>query len=208
VSSPEAPVGLILAGGESRRFPDLTAGGKAALPLGDRTLLEHVLHRIEPQVARVWLSVTPATAAAAPAGYPLLQDREPKQRGPLAGLAAGLERLIAEDGNWLVLAPCDTPFLPEDLVERLLAARRPGLEVVVAGNSERLHPTCSVWHRDTRAAVDRALADPRGPGLMALLDTLGHEVVRWGPASPPPFHNINTPADLEAARRWLGDGAC
>lgn len=208
MSAPEAPIGLILAGGESRRFPDAPAGGKAALPLGRHTLLERVLRQFEPQVARVWLSVTPATAAAAPAGYPLLQDRERKQRGPLAGLAAGLERLRAENGDWLVLAPCDTPFLPDNLVERLMAARRPGLGVVVAGDSERVHPTCSAWHRDTRAAVEQALADPRGPGLMTLLDTLEYEVVRWGPASPPPFHNINTPEELEAARGWLGDAAC
>lgn len=200
--------GVILAGGASRRFALAAPEGKAFADLGGKSLLNHVLDRLRPQVGRVWLSLSPGAEAPAVPDVLPLRDDAPSLRGPLAGLSVALDRLAQEGGDWLVLAPCDTPFLPADLVSRLLGAREPGVLAMVAADGDRLHPACSAWHVDTAATVSKALADPAGPGLMALLERLPHGVVRWPDGRPPPFFNVNTPDELDAATAWLERVPC
>ncbi len=193
--------GVILAGGESRRLA--ASRGKSRIELGGRILLQHVIDRLGPQVDELWLSVSAETRDAAPPGLALLPDRAPSHRGPLSGLSAALARLEARGGDCLILSPCDTPFLPRDLAARLRERLAPGVLAVVAADEARIHPACSAWSVQAASKVATALADPRGPGLMALLDGLEHRVVRWPAAEPPPFLNVNTPEDLAAAGRWL-----
>ena len=202
MSSSSTIPGLVLAGGASRRMG--TDGPKADSLLDNRTLLQHVLHRLRPQVGALWLSLSPRAPAPETDDVEVLRDPQPSHRGPLAGLAAGLERLARDGGDWLVMAPCDTPFLPKDLVTALLAARGPGVLAVAAADEDRVHPTCSLWRVDCAPVVSEALADDAGPGLMALLGRVEHRVQRWTSLAPPPFFNVNTPEDLVTAGRWLG----
>lgn len=202
----ERPAGVILAGGQGSRLGRDAPGGKAFAALGDRPLVAHVRDRLAPQVSELWLSLAPGSSAPSLTGTEPLVDRAPRHRGPLAGLRAALERLEERRGRWLVMSPCDVPFLPRDLAERLLGAATRGLLATVAADEERLHPACSAWRVDALADVVAALEAPEGPGLMGLLDRLPHGVVRWPPATPPPFHNVNDDADLARARAWLEGG--
>ncbi|KAA9132517.1 molybdenum cofactor guanylyltransferase [Marinihelvus fidelis] len=211
----DAPVaGLILAGGQARR---LGQAAKAGLSLNDDTLAGHVIRRLSPQVGPLALAAGPggqAQDAAATAGRAqerisaCLADLEPHHRGPLAGLQAGLHWLQQDTGcEWLLLVPCDAPFLPPDLASRLLeAARRDGVRLSMAEDDGHPQPTFSLWHTDLAPAVDEALADPGGLGLMGVADAQPHVRVTWPPASPPPFFNVNTPEDLAQARQWLDPG--
>lgn len=197
------PPGAILAGGASRRLSGPAQASKAFATLGDRELVQHVIDRLAPQVDRLWLVLAPDAEAPNIDGVDFLSDEGSPGRGPLAGLGAALARLEATGGQWLVLAPCDTPFLPRDLVDRLLAGADQDTLAVVAEDASRVHPTCSAWRVQALPAVRAALADPRAPGLMGLLDDLPHGRVRWSDIEPPPFLNVNAPDDLERAARWL-----
>ena len=115
-----AITGLVLAGGEGRRM-----GGqdKGLLPLRGRPLVEWVLSRIRPQVSEVLISANRNLDAYARFGPPVLKDRTEGFVGPLAGIARGL---LEARHELLLAVPCDTPFLPDDLVARLHAALTAG----------------------------------------------------------------------------------
>jgi molybdopterin-guanine dinucleotide biosynthesis protein A len=198
---------LLLAGGQSSRMGQPIP--KALQTLQGKPLIEHVLRRLRPQGTPLWVSVGPASDAdlnwARGLGNRVLTDAEARHRGPLAGLHAGLRELRrAAVSPWLLLCPCDAPFVPLDLGSRLLATARstPEAQAIVAAD-EQVQPTFSLWHVDALELIDSSLANPEGRGLKQVLEHLPHEVVHWLDRSPPPFFNVNTPEQLEQAEAWL-----
>ena len=188
--------GVILAGGRSRRM----GGGLKALQfLGGRPMLKHVIDRLAPQVDVLWLSVETASEAWSPFGLRQLPDPEPGSRGPLGGLLAALGRCAEEDCDWLVLAPCDAPFLPLDLAGRLRAhAEERGAAIVTVSRRGQLHPVFSLWRRDELGPLDDAVRRHRMAGFRAFLDTRPHAVLEWNRGEHDPFYNVN---DHDALRR-------
>lgn len=184
-------------------------------------MIAHVLLRLRPQVDDVRISTGPGSLAADHLpedlrGIPCLPDAEPRFRGPLAGLAVGLAALAdaaAREGasdsapEWLQLAPCDAPFLPDNLVERLLTgceSKEDGDEQVVVPRVQNLlQPTFATWHVSALGSVRSALAERGGAGLLDVLRQLPHRVVDWSVTTPPAFFNVNTREDLAQASDWL-----
>lgn len=196
----ESIAGVVLAGGRSQRM-----GGrpKALLKLGDRTLLERVIERMRPQVGRLLLSVESASSDWAGFGLEQVSDPAPGFRGPLGGLLAALEALGTE--RYLALAPCDAPFLPADLVERLLLeARASAADAVTVSYEGVPQPTFSLWRRSLAGALREAVFDNGMSGFREFLATVAWSTVDWPVESPPPFFNINDPAALALVRGWLG----
>ena len=149
---------VILAGGRATR---MGGGAKDARVLAGKTLLEHVLARISPQCEPVAVNANADRAEYAAHGLPVLPDSIPGQLGPLAGILAAMD-WAAEHGHRQVLTvPTDTPFLPDDLMPRLIdLAGEHGLCLAAsAGRGEdiRSHPTCGLWpihlRDDLRAAL-------------------------------------------------------
>src|ERR1700720_4811918 len=116
------PLGVVLAGGLARR---MGGGDKARLRIGGRTIIERVLARLKPQCAALILNANGDPARFADSGLAVVPDSVPDFAGPLAGILAGLDWAaahrpeIADVGS----VPGDCPFLPDDLVARLSAAR-------------------------------------------------------------------------------------
>lgn len=199
--------GLVLAGGESRR---LGVPAKALADLGGRPLLGHVLDRLQPQVERVLLSVHHSSQELAAFGHELVVDVVESQRGPLTGLVSGLLRLECRGfGDWLLLCPCDAPFLPPDLARRLVhAVEGSNLPVAVARYEDVVQPVFSLWRLSTLPSIKGALLDRGRGGLMSVLDELPHATVDWPEAAPPPFFNVNTPEDLAVALAEVDSKPC
>jgi molybdopterin-guanine dinucleotide biosynthesis protein A len=187
----DQPFGLILAGGRARR---MGGGDKVLLPLGGRCLLDHVLERFAPQVTRLALSANGDPSRFARFDLPVLPDLQP-DLGPLSGIHAGLVWAQSLGASGLVTVSGDTPFLPRDLVSRLLD----GGPVAYASDDLGAHPTCALWHVRLIPDVTCALEDKRLKVRDFLTDT-GAKAVRFPGADS--FFNINTPDDLiEAERR-------
>jgi molybdopterin molybdotransferase len=111
----ESISGLILAGGRGTRMGHVDKGLQ---PFGGSTMAATVLARLQPQVATVAINANQNLERYAAFGVPVWPDDSPGFLGPLAGLEAGLRRCTTPH---LLTAPCDSPFLPLDLAERLLA---------------------------------------------------------------------------------------
>jgi len=127
--------GLVLAGGQGRRMGGVDKGLE---PLQDQPLIQHVIDRLRPQVDSILINANQNLERYAEFGCPVVSDRVGGFAGPLAGLDAGLH---ATDAPLIVTAPCDSPFLPHDLVTRLATARSAiDADVAVARTGSQPHP--------------------------------------------------------------------
>lgn len=190
----EAVRGLVLAGGKALR---MRQADKALIDFQGLPLLAHVLKRLRPQVEDVWLNVNRNQHRYEEFGLRLLGDQNNHAgRGPLAGIHAGLSYSAARHPGWLLVCPCDSPFLLEDLSQRLLnAAVENGQRAAVVHDGDRLHPVFCLLHSDLLPELEAHLHG--GPGSVhAWLEVIAATVVDFSDAPPRAFANINTPDDL------------
>jgi len=184
--------GLILAGGRGSRMGSIDKG---LVPLAGKPMVAHVLERLAPQVQRMLINANQNQETYAALGAPVWPDAMPDFAGPLAGLQTGLMHC---DTPYLVTAPCDSPFLPTDLVARLaqaLQTQDADLAVAVTGEGATRQP-----HPVFCLAKASLL-----PHLTAFLEGGGRKVDRWYAtlrvaevhfADEAAFRNINTLAEL------------
>lgn len=128
--------GLILAGGRGARMGNVDKGLQ---PFRGSTLVATVMARLAPQVAGLAISANRNLDTYAALGVPVWPDASADFHGPLAGLAAGLRNAAAP---LLLTAPCDSPFVPDDLAARLLAglvAQDADIAVAITPDGRR-HP--------------------------------------------------------------------
>jgi len=198
----DAPIcGLVLCGGESQRM----GRDKALVELHGRSLLEGAIALLQPLCEEVWLASGPAPRYLA-LGRLELCDRRPRGSGPLAALEAGLLALRARGARgYLCVLACDMPGAGSELYRALVArAVREELDVCGLSGERGPEPLAAVYSsamlESVRAALDageRKMTSPeRFParhGGLPRCDWRAH-------AEPKLFANLNTPADLEAAR--------
>ena len=152
-------VGLLLAGGQSRR---MGGGDKALRLLGGRSLLERVIERLRPQTTALVLNANGDPARFAACGLPVVADSIPDFAGPLAGILAGLDWTAAHRSDCSLVASVatDAPFLPEDLVERLVQGMAAaGAELACAASGGQSHPVIGLWPVRLRDELRRALVE-------------------------------------------------
>lgn len=192
-------LGVILAGGHATR---MGGGDKCLKRVAGARLIDHVIARLQPQVAGLALNANGDPGRFAEFGLPVLPDTVADQPGPLAGVLAGLDWAAAQGAGAIVTAAGDTPFFPRDLVARLQAAAGPsGLALAASpdgtGRMQR-HPVFGLWPVALREDLRRALA---GGLRKMVLWADGHGAATAVFDSQPfdPFFNINTPEDVAAA---------
>ncbi|WP_306006079.1 molybdenum cofactor guanylyltransferase MobA [Aquicoccus porphyridii] len=199
---PRSIPGVILAGGLATR---LGGGDKTLLPLGDGTILGHVIARLRPQVGRIALNANgdPARFAAYP--LPVIADSVAGFPGPLGGILAAMDWAAGHGAQSVVTVAGDTPFFPPDLVARLAAGLGRPACPVIAATADGWHPTFGLWPVDLRDDLRAALAGgARRVRLWARDHGARQAMFDGGPHDP--FFNINTADDLALARKMCGPG--
>lgn len=200
---PSEPIaGVILAGGQGRRFGGLD---KALLDLDGRPLLAHVVDRFAPQVAPLVLSANGDADRFRAFGLAVVADPFAEAAGPLAGVAAaGLWlRETHPDIDLLASIAVDTPRLPRDLVPRLAEAlaRAPEAGVAVAASHGRTHPVAALHRLDGLDDLVAGLADGSIRRVMRWVEARGVVTVTFEGPGDDPFLNLNRPEDLDGLRR-------
>ena len=198
----DVPVcGLVLCGGESQRM----GRDKALLDLGGRSLLERAIAELEPVCDEVWLASGPAPRYVA-LGRCELQDRRPRGSGPLAALEAGLWALRARsERGYLVLLACDMPGATSALFRELLArAAQENLDVAGLSGARGPEPLAAVYSaallESVVAALDSGERKMTSPAAFPARHGALPRCAWMERPDGPLFRNLNTPADLEAAR--------
>jgi len=148
-----AITGLVLAGGLGRRMGGVDKG---LVELDGKPMVAHVLTRLVPQVDSVLINANQNIDRYAAFGKPVVPDRIEGFAGPLAGLHAGLS---AASTPLLVTVPCDSPFLPLDLVERLRAALDAAqAQLAVPRTGDQAQPVFSMVRREVLEDLAQFLA--------------------------------------------------
>ena len=184
--------GIVLAGGMGRRMGQVDKG---LVELAGRPMVAHVLARLAPQVGAIVINANQNRERYAAFGHPVVADEVGGFAGPLAGLHAGMTQATTP---YVVTVPCDSPFLPADLVARLsaaLAAQRAQLAVAYTGAQP--HPVFALVARDVREHLAACLREG-GRKIDAWYATLAVAAVPFDDEVAA-FRNINTPAELAAA---------
>jgi molybdopterin-guanine dinucleotide biosynthesis protein A len=189
-----SPVGFVLAGGRSLRM----GRDKALLPWGETDLLGHALARLRAVVPDV--RILPGSEGRyRDRGAPVEVDRV-MDAGPLAGVLAALEGAAGRAG--LVLA-VDLPFVPVPLLSRLVELAT-DFDAVVPVSPRGPEPLCAVYGPACLPPIRARLAagDLSVTGLWSevrLREVPPAELAAFGDPLQL-FRNLNSPADLEAAR--------
>ena len=200
VASVPPTLGLVLAGGLARR---MGGGDKARIAIGGVTILQRVLACLAPQCMRLVINANGDPARFADTKLPVVADSVPDFAGPLAGILAGLDwaALHVPQCQWLASVPGDCPFLPDDLVARLHAARvAAGAPLACAHSGEWRHPVIGLWPVALREDLRRGLITE---GLRKIeIWTARHGVATadWPVEPVDPFFNVNTREDAAQAQ--------
>ncbi|MEM7047633.1 MAG: molybdenum cofactor guanylyltransferase MobA [Pseudomonadota bacterium] len=198
----DLPVGVILAGGQARRMGYVN---KALVPFRGKPLIAHVLARTNQQVSGQLINSNASAQAfsilSTQDAWPIIKDPPdlPAYAGPLAGILAGM--IVAKDAGFKNIAsyPCDCPFLPRDLVARLMRARQAPQDIVLARSDGRTHPVVGLW--PTRLADDLRTylrAPESSKKILAWVDRHSYHEVDFSTCRGDPFENFNSPEDLAA----------
>jgi molybdopterin-guanine dinucleotide biosynthesis protein A len=197
--------GVVLCGGQSSRM----GRPKAWLPFAGQFMLGHVVRLLGEVVAHLVVVAAPGQDLPhLPNDIPIVRDPE-RGRGPLQGLAAGLQALQGQ-ADAAYVSSCDVPFLRPAFVQRMIDLLGDHLACVprVGGY---LHPLAAVYRLEVADVANRLLAEDRlRPAF--LFDAVATRVV--GPKEladmDPTFQslrNLNTPEEYEAALRDAADRA-
>lgn len=185
----ENVTGVVLAGGQGRRMGGVDKGLQ---PLSGRPMIEHVIARLAPQVDEIVINANQNLEAYAQFGHAVVPDVTGGFAGPLAGLQAGLQ---AAKHPLVVTAPCDSPFLPQDLVLRLRAALA-GNDLAVAKTGRQAHPVFALVRRELLDHLTAYLAGG-GRKIDAWYASLAVVEVPFDDEAEA-FSNINTREELRA----------
>jgi molybdopterin-guanine dinucleotide biosynthesis protein A len=183
--------GVVLAGGLGRRMGGVDKGLK---PLRGRPMVSWVVERFAPQVDEVLVNANQNLETYGGFGFRVIPDEIGGFAGPLAGLHRGLSEA---KHDLVATVPCDSPFLPQDLIARLHGALQArGADLAVAKTGEQAHPVFCLCRKSVLAS------------LTSFLDAGGRKIDAWYAQlkvvevifddEPGAFSNVNTEAELKA----------
>jgi molybdopterin-guanine dinucleotide biosynthesis protein A len=182
--------GVVLAGGQGRRMGGVDKGLQ---PLRGKPMAQWALERLAPQVDEILINCNQNLDAYARFGYRLVPDEIGGFAGPLAGLHASLK---AAAHPLVATVPCDSPFLPPDLVSRLKRDLN-GKDLAVARTGDQPHPVFSLVRRDVLANLEAFLRSG-GRKIDAWYASLATVEVSFDDEADA-FRNINTLEELGKA---------
>lgn len=195
----EKLVGVVLAGGTSARMGQ----DKSQLRMNDRTLLEHCLDRLDTQCSVSLCNLRQSQEA--PPFRPCVYDPFDDARGPLAGIAAALAWMQqhASQQEWLLSITCDSPFIPEDLGQRLLTSAETNRKIIAVELDDRRHYLHALWHCSLLQTIVDYL-EQGNRAVRGLLETHDAQFVSFPSTMRDSFYNINRPEDLAKALQISG----
>jgi len=187
---------VILAGGLARR---MSGQDKGLIEINGRAMIEHIITALTPQVGSILINANRNLDQYRRYAYPVIEDMMGEFFGPLVGMASGMQ---ASNTDYLLTVPCDSPFIPPVLAERLfreLEDKR--ADISVAHDSTRMQPVFALLRKGLL------------PSLMTYLEDGGRKIDTWYAEHrlartdfsdwPDAFININTPDDKESVEQKM-----
>lgn len=181
--------GVILAGGRGRRMGGVDKG---LVELHGKPMVSHVIGRLEPQVAELFINANRETARYEALGLTVIEDDVPGFAGPLAGLHKAMK---LASHPYVLAVPCDSPILPAKLAQRFINAMiERDADIVIAKAGAQVHPVFCLCRTSLL------------PSLESYLQSGGRKVEDWQRKhdlvevvfddQSDAFYNVNTSEEL------------
>ena len=184
--------GLILAGGRARR---MEGQDKGLIKLLGKPMIAYSIDALQTQLENIIINANRNQDHYRQYAEHVMADDISGYHGPLAGVATALKRI---DTELLMTIPCDSPFLPCDLVSRLAKPFINGnIDISVAHNGERIQPVFSLLRKSLSHSLDAYLASSERR-IDRWFEQHAVQPVDFSDV-PDTFDNINTPDDLKRA---------
>ena len=197
--------GILLAGGKSRR---MGGGDKCMNLLDGKPILGHIIECVGPQVSQLVINTNGDPKRFSSFGLQVILDSVEGYFGPLAGVLSGMEwaKNHFSECKWIVTFATDTPFLPTDLVERLIeSATYYSADVTFAASANRRHPVFGLWPVSLSEDLRYALIHEGIRKIDHWADKYDCIEVIFDEELVDPFFNINKPEDLVQAELLLNN---
>ena len=181
---------VILAGGRARRM-----GGqdKGLQILGKQSLIQHVINRLQPQAHDISINANRNQTEYAKFGFPVFSDELPDFQGALSGMLTALEKTKSD---FILFTPCDTPFFPTNLLDRLQSAVKNDCTLIAyACDEEREHPVFCLMSVQLKEKLRHYLASGERRILQFMNENGGISVKFTKEEGN--FENFNTLDDLK-----------
>ena len=144
---------VILAGGQAKRMGGVDKGLQT---LHGKPLFQFIYDRLHSQVEHISVNANRNQAIYATAGLPVFGDNIEGFQGPLSGILTALER---SETDFVLFVPCDSPFFPDNLLEKLKSAVDfHGVSIAYVHDGEREHPTFCLMARSLKEKLAAYLA--------------------------------------------------
>ncbi len=180
--------GLVLAGGASSRF----GSPKHSATIDGCSLGRIALERLTKTCTSI---ASVGASLSAPITHEVIEDASTAERGPLAGVLAGLRWTAREGAGWLMVTPCDVPLLPPHVLTNMAAqTRNAAAPIGLLKTPDGPHPLCSVWSTSLIGQLEETLASHH-PAIIQFMAERGRYAYDVGDARQ--LINVNTPADLQ-----------
>ncbi len=193
-------VGVILAGGQARRFG---GGDKGQQMIGKQTILANIIAIFDKQLSNIAINANGDKNRFKQYNLPVFADTINGNQGPLAGILSGLEWVNKNhpNANYMITVPTDCPFIPFNLVEKLTDAVKSGAKMACVKTNDRHHPVIAIWPISLCMELRHAIIENN----IRKIDqwTAQYNIAHVGFPTDrfDPFFNINNADDLIKAKQ-------
>ena len=195
-------LGVILAGGKSSRF----GSNKADAHLGDKTLLEHIISKVEKNFLEVLIVSNKESIKINKKNVFLVKDFIKGQLGPLIGILSAMKWIEQNNKKykWIATFPCDTPFFDDSIIEKLKNCSISNDHLLFFLNSrKKRHNIFGLWSLKLIDILEEDIRSNNFRKVELWADKIGVQKIEVNTEGFDKFLNINTLADLEDAKKNL-----
>ena len=194
-------LGVILAGGRSRRF----GKDKTSAKLGDKTLIEHTISKIENNFNEILIISNNEKNLINKKKIYLIKDLIEGHLGPLIGVLSAMDWIEKNNKNykWIATFPSDTPFFDENLIKKLKDCQaKSSKKLFFIKNANKRHNIFGLWSMELKEILSKDIDN----GFRKVEDwanKIGSEIIDINSDNDYNFLNINTKEDLEKAQKKI-----
>ena len=194
-------LGVVLAGGKSKRFGD----DKTAAKLGEKTLLDHTVEKIEKKFDEILIISNNETTISNNKNVFFTKDLIEGHLGPLIGVLSAMEwvKMNKKNYNWIATFPCDTPFFNENLIGKIKNCPTTSTKKLFFLKSRsRRHNIFGLWSLEIKDILFKDIKKGYRK-VEEWANKIGPEIIEINDEKDYNFLNINTKEDLQEAKNKI-----
>ena len=194
-------LGVVLAGGKSKRFGD----DKTTAKLGNKSLIDHTIEKIEKKFDEILIISNNEKHISIKKNVFSTKDLIEGHLGPLVGVLSAMEwiKKHKKNYNWMATFPCDTPFFDENLVDKIMnCPKHSSKKLFFIKSGNRRHNIFGLWSLELKETLLEDINNGHRK-VEEWANKVGSEIIEIDDKNEYNFLNINTKEDLEKAKNKI-----